>query len=327
MSEEYEVISHDRLQYVNAFLVRLQERVAHIHRELELGYVLEGGISLRTQQQTVLLKKGDVYLVNRMEPHEFVSEGSGALLLAVQFSPKLTEGFQKPGTHFRYRGTPNLREALRDDPASYQAISGACIELTYSFLPQQANDDFRCFSLSAALVYLLHKVLPWKSLDYEDYSSIKQRANRIIGILDFIDQNFQRKLLLGEIAQRENLSLSYLSHLFKDTLGLSFQEYLNHKRFEYACRLLFSTDRTILDISISSGFSDARYFNDTFAAQYGCTPKEYRKGRKFLSSEFQQLENNTQYFFTTQDALLLLDSLHQRLQSEWEHYNLAEFYR
>ena len=142
MPEEYEVISHDQLQHVNAFLVRLQERVAHIHRELELGYVLEGAISLRTQQQNVLISKGDVYLVNRMEPHEFVSEGSGALLLAVQFSPKLTEGFQKPGTHFRYRGTPNLRQALREDPVSYHAICGACIELTYSFLRQQANKEY-----------------------------------------------------------------------------------------------------------------------------------------------------------------------------------------
>lgn len=266
-------------------------------------------------------------------PTDMLEEVELDLSHTVQYSvccsilSKADRRLSKARNAFPLSGHPNLRQALQEDPVSYHAICGACIELTYSFLRQQANDEFRCFSLSAALVYLLHKVLPWKSLDYEDYSSIKQRANRIIGILDFIDQNFQRKLLLGEIAQRENLSLSYLSHLFKDTLGMSFQEYLNHKRFEYACGLLFTTDRTILDISISSGFSDARYFNDTFAAQYGCTPKEYRKGRKLPSSEFQQLENNTQYFFTTQDALLLLDSLHQRLQSEWENYNLAGFYR
>ena len=44
--------------------------------------------------------------------------------------------------------------------------------------------------------------------------------------MDYIDENFRRKLLLGEIARREGLTMPYLSHLFKDTLGMSFQEYL-----------------------------------------------------------------------------------------------------
>lgn len=312
MSKEFELVVHDQLQHVNAFLVRLQERVMHIHKELELGYILDGQISLCIQQNTSQLTKGDLFIVNRMEPHELFSEGNGALILAIQFSPKLTEGFQKPGTHYRYRGNPNLREALAEQPSVYQALCAACVELTYSFLRQEENDEFRCFSLSASLVYSLHKVLPWDSLTYDDYSTIKQRANRIMAITNYVDQNFQRKLLLGELAEKENLSLSYLSHFFKDTLGMTFQDYLNKKRFEYACQLLFTTDRKILDISASSGFSDTRYFNEAFAAQYSCTPKEYRKGRSITRAQPHQLEKNTQYFFTQQDALLLLDALRQR---------------
>lgn len=313
MPKEFELVTHSHLQHVTAFLVRLQERVTHIHRELELGLVLDGAITLRTQQQTSVISKGDIYLVNRMEPHEFASEGNGALLIAIQFSTKLTQGFQAPGSHYRYRGEPNLRQALEENREAYRLLCDTCVELAYSFLRQQPNDEFHCFSLSASLMDQLHRALPWKLLDSEDYSVIKQRANRIMAITDYIDQNFQRKLLLGEIARREGLSLTYLSHFFKEALGMSFQEYLNQKRFEYACRLLFTTDRRILDISLSSGFSDVRYFNQAFLEQYGCTPKEYRKGGKLPASRFRQLEQNSQYIFSAQEALRMLEPMHREI--------------
>ena len=314
MPKEFELVTHSHLQHVTAFLVRLQERVTHIHRELELGLVLDGAITLRTQQQTSVISKGDIYLVNRMEPHEFASEGNGALLIAIQFSTKLTQGFQAPGSHYRYRGEPNLRQALEENREAYRLLCDTCVELAYSFLRQQPNDEFHCFSLSASLMDQLHRALPWNLLDSEDYSVIKQRANRIMAITDYIDQNFQRKLLLGEIARREGLSLTYLSHFFKEALGMSFQEYLNQKRFEYACRLLFTTDRKILDISLSSGFSDVRYFNQAFLEQYGCTPKEYRKGGKLPASQFRQLEQNSQYIFSAQEALRMLEPMHREIQ-------------
>ncbi|MBO5171183.1 MAG: helix-turn-helix transcriptional regulator [Oscillospiraceae bacterium] len=313
MPKEFELVTHSHLQHVTAFLVRLQERVTHIHRELELGLVLDGAITLRTQQQTSVISKGDIYLVNRMEPHEFASEGNGALLIAIQFSTKLTQGFQAPGSHYRYRGEPNLRQALEENREAYRLLCDTCVELAYSFLRQQPNDEFHCFSLSASLMDQLHRALPWNLLDSEDYSVIKQRANRIMAITDYIDQNFQRKLLLGEIARREGLSLTYLSHFFKEALGMSFQEYLNQKRFEYACRLLFTTDRRILDISLSSGFSDVRYFNQAFLEQYGCTPKEYRKGGKLPASQFRQLEQNSQYIFSAQEALRMLEPMHREI--------------
>lgn len=307
MPKEFEMVTHTRLQHVTAFLVQMQERVTHIHRELELGLVLNGEITLRTQQQTFVIAKGDIYLVNRMESHEFFSAGNGALLIAIQFSTKLTQGFQAPGSHYRYRGNPNLRQALENNREAYQSLWDTCVELAYSFLRQQPNDEFRCFSLSASVIYQLHEALHWYLLDSEDYSAIKQRANRIMAITDYIDQNFQRKLLLGEIAQREGLSLTYLSHIFKEAMGMSFQEYLNQKRFEYACQLLFTTDRKILDISLSSGFSDVRYLNEAFFRQYGCTPKEYRKSGKISSPRLRLPGQNSQHIFSQKDALLLLE--------------------
>lgn len=242
MVKEYEVVSHPHLNHINAFLVRVVERSTHIHRDLELGMVLEGSITLKMNRGPCLLEENDIYLVNPMEAHELVSDGNGALLLAIQLSPLLTEDVFPDAANIRYLGSANLRECFQEAPQRYTVLSALCVELACSYLERHANYEFKCFSLAAALFHLLHTTISWEVMSSEDYLPMKHRTDRILSITNYIEQNFQRKLLLNEIAGREKLSLTYLSHFFKDALGMTFQEYLNQKRFEYACHLLTATD-------------------------------------------------------------------------------------
>ena len=125
--------------------------------------------------------------------------------------------------------------------------------------------------------------------------------------MDNIDENFRRKLLLGEIARREGLTMPYLSHLFKDTLGMSFQEYLKKRRFEYARSLLLGTRKSLLDISLESGFSDARYMIRMFEGEFGCTPREYRRKIGPVQASQSAGQGDVQNILDPQAALRLLD--------------------
>ena len=64
---------------------------------------------------------------------------------------------------------------------------------------------------------------------------------------------------------------------FKETMGTSFIEYLKDYRLTMAARLLQSSDDAILDISVEVGFDNLSYFNRSFKARYGMTPRQYRK--------------------------------------------------
>lgn len=96
-------------------------------------------------------------------------------------------------------------------------------------------------------------------------------------ILNHIEKHYTEKLLLSDISKLEGLSLHYLSHLFKKTLGISFQSYMKQLRFEKALNLLTETDSSILDICIASGFSDIKYLNQLSDEYFGCTPGQYRR--------------------------------------------------
>jgi YesN/AraC family two-component response regulator len=99
--------------------------------------------------------------------------------------------------------------------------------MSYPGMPE--DDAGECFLLQAKLINLLMKLLPRAEKKSDDNKMKKMRAKTISRILEYVDDNFQQKLTLGELAEKENLSLSYLSHAFKDAMGISFQEYLKQK--------------------------------------------------------------------------------------------------
>lgn len=151
-------------------------------------------------------------------------------------------------------------------------------------------------------------------LSQQDYRPIQQKTDRILSVTDYIDEHFTQKLLLEDIAQREGISMMYLSHLFKEALGISFQGYLKQKRFEHACNLIATTGRSILDISISSGFSDVRYLTKLFRERFGCTPKEYRRDTANRPGRLTSSLESTEYIFTPQDGFLLLTPVRNRMK-------------
>ena len=56
----------------------------------------------------------------------------------------------------------------------------------------------------------------------------------------------------------------YISHLFKDRLGIGFHEYVNMMRVNEATKLLTETTESVTDIAYQVGFSCPRSFNRAF---------------------------------------------------------------
>lgn len=327
MEREFELVPHSQLNLINVFLVRMAERSIHIHRDLELGLIVEGSTVLSSGHHPHRLEKGDIYLVNPMEPHEFASDSGAALILAIQLSPQLGEQFFPDAAGIRFETEPSLRESLSSEPESFEILTAICIQLALSYLSRGENFEFRCLSLVSMLLQQLTERLPWSVLSGEDSVSTRQRAERIFAITDYIERNFRRKLLLSEIARREKLSLSYLSHFFKDTMGITFQDYLNQTRFDYACMLLENTDRTILDISVSSGFSDVRYFNRMFYEHFGVSPSSCRSEVQSRTAKTAPVKGSSQHIFPPDEALTMLSKSIEASRSRLEYLTISQLFQ
>ena len=275
MEREYEVVVYPKIEQVNILIVQLSYRAPHMHDDVELGMVLSGKLCLNTQAEEYRFCAGDMYLLNPKELHELSSDGDGAYVLALQLSPERLNFYIPWKKNFRF-STVSLREHLAAPASLYQIFQSFMIELAWCYFSGGPHLQRDCHDFLHMLIYVLDRHIPTKLLSDEQIQSIERSNYRIAKIIDYVEQNFRQKLLLSEIARTQGLSMSYLSHFFKDTLHITFQEYLNKQRFEYACGLLRTTDKSLPEISNLSGFSDVRYFIRLCEHNYGCSPQEYR---------------------------------------------------
>lgn len=98
--------------------------------------------------------------------------------------------------------------------------------------------------------------------------------------VQYIHQNFQRKIKTEELLELSNMSNTTFFENFKRTYRMSYKKYLLHLRLGYACRLLSDESLNISRVAFESGFDNLSNFNRQFKQLKGCTPREYIKHLK-----------------------------------------------
>lgn len=97
-----------------------------------------------------------------------------------------------------------------------------------------------------------------------------------------IATNLYRPLTIEHLAFLANKSLSQFKRDFKSYYHMPPAEWLREKRLSYASQLLLSSNDTVGDICIASGFLNTSHFIKTFKEKYNRTPNQYRKSNANL---------------------------------------------
>ena len=139
----------------------------------------------------------------------------------------------------------------------------------------RASDKTIDLASESILLYTLSRLADSSPKQNEIISRISEITER-----DFSDP----ELSIGEIARTLNYHPKYISHLFKEKMGVSYSEYLRSMRLKYAITLLDHGIDSVKNVALLSGFSDPLYFSKVFKENIGVSPKEYIK-RKENSGE------------------------------------------
>ncbi|WP_039043070.1 response regulator [Sporosarcina sp. ZBG7A] len=82
---------------------------------------------------------------------------------------------------------------------------------------------------------------------------------------------------LATLASKLALSTSYVSTLFKQLFGTTFQQYMIAVRLDRAKLLLLSTDMKMYEIAASVGFDDPNYFSAAFKKRFSLSPNQFKE--------------------------------------------------
>lgn len=93
----------------------------------------------------------------------------------------------------------------------------------------------------------------------------------------YVEQNYQRKLSLEEVALALNFAPSYFARFFKRFTNTTFLSYLNTYRINKAQWLLVNEDKSISEISEEVGFGSVKTFNRLFKATTNMSPSAYKR--------------------------------------------------
>lgn len=95
-------------------------------------------------------------------------------------------------------------------------------------------------------------------------------------VCKYIEEHLAEDLLVSQIAEKLNVSIYYLSHVFKTLTGATVIEYRNELRLTKSKQLLLHTDMRIGEIALEVGFSNVAYFSEIFSRSEKISPSQYR---------------------------------------------------
>lgn len=101
--------------------------------------------------------------------------------------------------------------------------------------------------------------------------------------IDYIEDNIEKPLEIGEIARQMNISEFYYQKIFSILCGFTVGEYIRNRRLALAGGELLKTDMKIIDIALKYGYDTPEGFTRAFTRFHGATPTAVRKGSPIKS--------------------------------------------
>lgn len=100
-------------------------------------------------------------------------------------------------------------------------------------------------------------------------------VNKFKTVIDYIKQNLDKVISVGEMAEMMGYSESYFSTNFKKLTGYAPSRYVNVVKVEKAKELMLYTSESITQIAGDLGFESVHYFSKVFKQITGKTPSNY----------------------------------------------------
>lgn len=138
------------------------------------------------------------------------------------------------------------------------------------------------------LYCLLEEIL---KLNRHLYSSIKKVQavklstklevyKRLCIARDYIESSLEQKVTLAQIAKASCMCEHHLLREFRKFYSLTPYQYIIRARLKNAKKLLSTTDKSVSEISIESGFEYLSSFSESFLRHFSMTPSSYRRAQK-----------------------------------------------
>lgn len=258
----------------------------HWHDEIQFDYIIKGTILVQVGTSEFVLKPGESIFINTGMLHRLVPvDEKRRELINNESDIHVIDSFV---CSWKLAESDRLSRAYREcvAPLLLAKTDGLVLSKEESQLLRKMAEQYRKKETGYEMAVKGCLCLLWASLVEKGISAARQiqpkeerDLARIKEAMTYIQQNFSCKVSLEDVAQVVAISKSELCRCFRRVLKVSPMEYLIQFRLEEASRQLLSTDKSVTQIALETGFDSPSHLGRFFLKEFGCTPRQYR-GRK-----------------------------------------------
>jgi len=241
---------------------------SHFHKYIELLYVYDGVQHIRIDDTNYCVNKGELAVIFPDIVHSYFKGGEKkADELLIMCAPSLL------GSLF-----PNLKNYKPSNPIVSKENINEEVFFALNHLSPESNFEVKFGYICIILSKIVNSLILNNKIKTPFYDITHK-------ITEYIEQNFTENITRESLAKTFNVDIYYISRIFTNNFKMNLRSYLGIIRSEYAAFLIRTTNRTITDIALGSGFESIRTFNRVFKDIYGISPTQFKNNLENFSNK------------------------------------------
>ncbi len=226
----------------------------------ELFYVEQGYVELRNRGKTLTAGPGELALLDCYSPHSYFSRNGWACYW-LHFDGPVARAF--------YRSIVKSHGTFIFSPAPDSPAPRQLMNIYELFRLSRPVDEAE---ISNIITSILNRIL-------RSAPEIQRGVSASEAVADaaaYIGEHFRYPISLQDLADLVSVSPFYLTRMFRQETGFTPHQYLINIRLSNAKFLLRTTDTTVKNIAILTGWGSESAFCAAFRKHVGMPPSLYR---------------------------------------------------
>ncbi|SDA75933.1 AraC-type DNA-binding protein [Butyrivibrio sp. INlla18] len=270
----------------------------HWHNDVEIIWPKEAPYKVVCSNQTYDVEIDDILLICPAVLHEIFSPTPGSrIYIQADFSgiislKEIDKAFRlmSPALHIKKKTCP---------PEIYSKVCdylNKIMELYFGSAPpirlrdgEKDDENVVLFSelplygeleiysiLLEFIAFCCKNISTFRESDSVSVSSAYKNTISLSNVCSYISEHFAENISLESIATYAGFSKYHFERIFSEYAGMTFYQYLQQMRINYAQTLLSNPELSITDISFQAGFASCTAFTRAFKKSTGYPPSQFR---------------------------------------------------
>lgn len=244
----------------------------HIQICDEITYVLSGRAKVISDNCCEDIFSGQIHFIKKESSHKFeVYPSEDFRYICVGFIPDMNDEIMKKF----YSQIKGRKYFVTDDDSTLKKLSSLMVDESYDW---DGYSEIMISQYLSQIIVNLSRILSGKSKKITVKNNESSMAgNTIYRILRYIDREYINIESVKDVSESLSYSEYYISHLFREKMGITIKDYITRKKVTHACELLKTSPLGIEEISEHLNFASSHSFRRAFKTVTGVSPREYKK--------------------------------------------------